>query len=318
MILKICLIVIASLLILYYILCLVIYNKIFGKSNLTEKDINKWINSIKNETFKETVLSNMNKLKKIKKEEVFINSYDNKKLTGYLCMNNEYININNDTIVIFCHGFHSQYEFDFSLSGVDFYKQGYNMLFIDQRAHQKSKGKNVTFGIKERYDVLNWIKYINDRFSNTKKIILCGLSMGASTVMYTLPLIKDNNVVGAICDCGYDNPYKELEYMAKEKVGFLSNLLLPMINLLFIIRNGESLKTINTKDTLKDNKIPILIIHGENDKMVPVENAKRNYDNASSLKDILIVKNATHATSYLFDSKSYFNKVNEFLNLIRK
>lgn len=309
----ICLIVVSVILILYYLICLIVFKKIFGRSNLQEKDINLWLAKIKNESFRNEIKNNIDKLEAIPKEKVAVNSYDNYLLQGYLCINKKVINENNDKIIIFCHGFHSIYKFDFSLSGVDFYEKGYNLLFIDQRAHQKSEGKYTTFGIKERLDLKNWIDYVNMRFSSQKKIILCGISMGASTVMYTLGLKLPDNVTKAICDCGYTSPYDELKYMASEKVRFLGKILLPMINFLFVIRNGQSLKSMSTLDSLKENQIPLLIIHGENDKMVPSEMGKLNFQYSKDYGKLLIVPNAGHGTSYLYDKDKYVKTVDEFL-----
>ncbi|OLA09236.1 MAG: hypothetical protein BHW12_04340 [Coprobacillus sp. 28_7] len=314
----VCLLVLSIILILYYLIAMVVFKKIFGRSNLQDKDINLWLEKIKNETFREEIKNNINRLEHISKEEVMISSYDNFRLQGYLCINKNIKNENNNKIIIFCHGFHSSYKFDFSLSGVDFYEKGYNLLFIDQRAHQKSEGKYTTFGIKERLDLKNWIDYINMRFSFTKNIILCGISMGASTVMYTLGLDLPTNVSAALCDCGYTVPYDELKYMASKKAKGLGKLLLPMVSLIFITKNGESLKSMNTLNSLKNNKVPILIIHGENDKMVPSSMGRLNYQYANKNGTLLTIPNAGHGTSYLYDKDKYVQTVDEFLEKTSK
>ena len=48
----------------------------------------------------------------------------------------------------------------------NFYKKGYSILLIDQRAHGKSDGIYSTHGFYERKDMLSWIDYLNDNLSN--------------------------------------------------------------------------------------------------------------------------------------------------------
>ena len=56
-------------------------------------------------------------------------------------------------------------------------------LHIDQRAAGESEGKYIGFGVLESRDCCLWAQYIAKRFGPDQKIILAGLSMGASTVL---------------------------------------------------------------------------------------------------------------------------------------
>lgn len=40
----------------------------------------------------------------------------------------------------------------------------HNLLLVDQRAHGDSRGRTISFGIRERMDVLRWVDYALDRF----------------------------------------------------------------------------------------------------------------------------------------------------------
>ncbi len=62
-------------------------------------------------------------------------------------------------------------------------REGHNVLMIEERAHLESEGHTITFGIKERYDALDWIRYALQRFGEDTRIILVGISMGAATVL---------------------------------------------------------------------------------------------------------------------------------------
>lgn len=65
------------------------------------------------------------------------------------------------------HGYRSGAERDFS-GGLPFgIESGFNVLLVDQRAHGKSGGRCLTFGIKERHDCLSWVEYVCARTKNT-------------------------------------------------------------------------------------------------------------------------------------------------------
>ena len=60
---------------------------------------------------------------------------------------------------------------------------GHNTLVVDQRAHGKSDGSTISFGIRERHDCLCWLRYAVERFGKDKSVFLSGVSMGAATVL---------------------------------------------------------------------------------------------------------------------------------------
>lgn len=62
-------------------------------------------------------------------------------------------------------------------------ESGQNTLVVDQRGHRKSGGTTITFGIRERWDCLSWVEYARKRFGTDTPIFLCGVSMGAATVL---------------------------------------------------------------------------------------------------------------------------------------
>ena len=76
-------------------------------------------------------------------------------------------------------------------------------MMIDQRAHGKSEGRTMTFGVFERFDVLSWIDYTVERVGKKTRIVLAGISMGAATVLMASNLNLPPNVKGIMADCPY-------------------------------------------------------------------------------------------------------------------
>lgn len=98
-------------------------------------------------------------IKHLPSEDVFIKSCDGLRLHGRLLRAE-----NAKATVILFHGFRSFPEFEFATVAEKYHNRGYNLLLATQRAHGKSEGKYITFGLKERFDCAKWAEYIAKRF----------------------------------------------------------------------------------------------------------------------------------------------------------
>ena len=65
---------------------------------------------------------------------------------------------------------------------------------------------------------------------------------------------------------------------------------------------------------MRECKVPVLFIHGTDDRFVPIEMTYENYKACVSPKRLLVVPGAEHAMSYLIDKESYEKTVKEFWN----
>ena len=166
------------------------------------------------------------------------------------------------------HGYRSSPMTDFSGgSGISF-EMEHNLLLVDQRAHGKSQGKTITFGILERYDCLDWIRYAIDRFGPETEIILYGISMGAATVLMAAELDLPGNVRGIVADCPYSSPKCIIQKVCKE-MGFPPSLTFPFIRLGGLLFGHFDICKTTASEAVRHSKVPILIIHGESDGFVP-------------------------------------------------
>ena len=68
----------------------------------------------------------------------------------------------------------------------------------------------------------------------------------------------------------------------------------------------------STVEALKNTNVPVLFIHGSDDKFVPVEMTFENYKACASPKRLLIVCGADHAMSYYVNKDEYEKSVLEF------
>ena len=239
-------------------------------------------------------------------EDLYINSFDNLKLHAL------FINNQSNKTIICVHGYKAKDGlYDFGMSARFLNSLGYNLLFVDNRAHGLSQGKYIGFGVLDSIDVNSWIDYLVPNM-NQETIILYGMSMGAATVMNA----QNNKVKAIIADCGFASGYDEVAYQIKKMYHLPSFPLVPISNILLKLLAKYSLKDKEAYKSIKNYKNNLLIIHGSKDHFVPTSDAYKIFDNATCHKKILIVPGASHAKSYLKDTKLYEKTVREFLDEI--
>ena len=218
-----------------------------------------------------------------------------------------------DHFLICMHGFHSGPK-DF-VCAVDFFlKLGYNVLLVTQRTHGESEGKWITFGIRERYDCRSWSHYLIQRFGEQIRIVLDGISMGASTVMMATELELPKNVKAVMADCGYTSPWDIICHVAKQSMHLPKYPFMPMFRLMVKWRVGIDLKALSAETILaKNDKYPVLFIHGEADDFVPHEMSVRNHAACRAPKRLVSVPDAGHGLSFLVDEATCKEACADFL-----
>ena len=254
-----------------------------------------------------TVQSLSDALREIPMETVAIRSRDN-----YVLRAHWYPAEGATRTIIMVHGWHSRWYVDFSASAPFLHDHACNLLFIDQRSHGESGGDLISYGITERYDVLSWIEWVEQHHSGLP-LYLCGLSMGASTVLMTAGLPIAGRVQGILADCGYSTPREIVSLALKKNIGGLAAPTLAAINLNCKLREGFTLKDYTPIEAMTANtEVPCLLIHGDADTVVPWRMSLENYYACRAPKELLIVSGAAHGMSFLVDPERYKQTVLKF------
>ncbi|MDO4489017.1 MAG: alpha/beta fold hydrolase [Eubacteriales bacterium] len=244
-------------------------------------------------------------------EPVTVQSYD-----GFTLFGRHYPAAPDAPWLIMFHGYKSGAERDFC-GGMPYgVKSGYNVLLVDQRAHGRSEGRCLTFGVKERHDCLTWINYVLSVAGPDAKIVLYGMSMGAATVLMAAGLELPGNIVGIVSDSGYSSPSGIIKKVLKDRhfPQFPTYSLLRLGGMLF---GGFDIEEASAVMAMESCDIPVLFIHGEDDRFVPCEMGIENYEHCKSEhKMMLTVPGAGHGISYMVDRPAYLNAVNSFLDSV--
>ena len=216
--------------------------------------------------------------------------------------------------VLLCHGYRSRGELDFALVLRLLYEHGCSLLVIDQRAHGRSEGKYIGYGVMERYDCQQWAWFLHAKLGGRLPIFLEGMSMGASTVMMAAELALPPSVVGIIADCGYNSPWEELRHCIHSRYHLPVFPVLQLTELMCRLVAGYSLKGACAANSLANSSLPLLIIHGTEDDFVPPTMTAENYAAAAGEKRQVLVPGARHALSYLVDRPRLERELLDFID----
>lgn len=214
--------------------------------------------------------------------------------------------------MLLVHGYRSTMLVDFSLMFDFYHGLGMNLLIPDQRSHGKSEGKYITFGVKESGDMLGWLAFHNRQYG-PYPLILCGLSMGASTVLYMADESLPDNVRGIIADCGFTSPKAIIGQVYGKVTHLPGTLPLLAADLFARVFAGFSLTQKDTRKTMEKDTLPVLLVHGLDDGFVPSWMTQQSYDACRGPKQLLLVEGAEHGMSFYMDRARYASAVIEFL-----
>lgn len=259
----------------------------------------------KYEPYRETISRNFGEIMERPCEFVTITTFDGLQLSG------RYYHVRDGApLDIGFHGYRSSCLTDFSGGAALSLEMGHNLLLVDQRAHGKSQGNTISFGIRERQDLLCWVEYAVDRFGKDVKILLYGISMGAATVLMASELDLPENVKGIIADCPYASPLDIILHVGRSNP-IPQWLMKPFVILGAKIFGGFDIRETDACRAVQKTNVPILILHGESDSFVPCQMSDLSLHNPRLVKRFTFPE-ADHGISYLVDTPRYCRIVKEF------
>lgn len=241
---------------------------------------------------KEVSLRNIEILLSTPYERVGITSRDGLKLQGKY-----YEGRPGAPLLLFFHGYRSTSERDGSGGFSICREKGWNAMMADQRGHGESEGRTITFGVKERFDVLDWIDWAVDRFGEEQEIYLVGVSMGAATVLMAAGEGFPPQVKGVWADCGYSSVEGVLRHTIRhrrmpEKAAWAATRLGARLF------GGFDPCEKSPLEAVKSASVPILLIHGEGDGIVPHEMALELQRACAAPVELVSVPGACHGMSF--------------------
>jgi hypothetical protein len=208
-------------------------------------------------------------------------------------------------VIIAMHGWRSSWGKDFGVIAPFWREEGCSVLYVEQRGQNGSGGDYMGFGMIERYDCMEWVKWVNAHNEEGLPIYLAGVSMGASTVLMAAGLELPDSVHGIIADCGYTSAHDIWKHVVENNLHLSYGAIRKITSNICKKKIQMGAQDYSTVEAMQTSKTPVLFIHGTDDHFVPVEMTYENYKACTAPKRLLIVPGADHGKSYATDQASY-------------
>ena len=262
------------------------------------------------EPFRDEMVGWMKKTNALNKEEIWITSFDGLQLYAKY-----YEYAPGAPLELMFHGYRGSGERDLCGGVQRCFDLGRNVLIVDQRASAHSGGNVITFGINEHRDALAWLDYAVKRFGPEQKIILTGISMGASTVLLCAQYDLPENVVCILGDCGFTSA-KEIITEVIRAMKLPGKLLYPFVRMGALLFGRFDPDETSALESVKKSKVPIIFIHGAADDFVPASMSEAMYEACPAVKHLVMVPDAGHGAAFLLGREQYFRELHTFNRMI--
>lgn len=180
---------------------------------------------------------------------------------------------------------------------------GFAVLTIDLRGHGTSSRARLTYGERERHDVLGAVDWL--RAQGHRRIGVLAASMGASTAWLAA---ADEPAIDALVA---DSAFADFAQMIERQYRRLSRLpgfFLPGALALGRLMTGVDLRRVNPLARARDLAgRPVLVIHSEGDRFVPVDDARALA--AASGAELWTTATQRHIGSYVGEPAAYTQRV---------
>ncbi len=258
----------------------------------------------------DTITSMIDAMRALPYEEVEVLSRDGLRLHGRLFLQRE-----GAPLHLCFHGYRGTPFRDFSGGARSYLSLGHNVLLAEQRGHLNSEGHTITFGLQERYDVLSWTDYALDRFGKDTPLVLTGISMGAATVLMASALPLPKSLAGIVADCPYTSPEAILKKVSRD-LHYPTALAYPLLKLSARLFGHFSLEGVSAAEAITHSPVPILLLHGEDDRFVPFSMSREIQAACPERVTLVSFPGAGHGLSFLADQPRYEREVREFLSRV--
>jgi pimeloyl-ACP methyl ester carboxylesterase len=193
-------------------------------------------------------------------------------------------------------------------------RSGHTVLLFDLRGWGRSEGERFSLGANETRDVGGAIEYLAGRGLAPDGVNLLGYSMGASTVLLTAP--EDGRVRAVVEDSGYAELAPLLDQLVPRYSG-LPSAFTPAVVLFGGLLTGADLRGVRPIDgmsQLAHRGTPLLSVHGEQDDLVPVAQARKLAAAYGQQAETWIVPGAEHVGAFEVETNRYLQRLDDFFH----
>lgn len=185
---------------------------------------------------------------------------------------------------------------------------GYATLAIDLQGTGESWGEAITFGWRERHDVLAAVQFLRQQQPHVPVVII-GVSLGgAAALLATPPLTVDAMVLEAV----YPTITRAVENRMRMRLGALGPWLSPLLLMQLQPRLGAAPAQLRPVDHIRFVRCPILIIGGAKDRHTTEADTRALYAAAPDPRHLWIIPGAAHVDYLQVAREEYRQRVLDF------
>lgn len=195
------------------------------------------------------------------------------------------------------------------------YRNGWDCLLFDFRAHGESEGTWSGLGLHESRDLLGALQFVREmHLTPDGKTAVVGVGLGAVAALLAAP--KSENIVTLVCDSAYPDLFKILDENFAYCFHGIPKQYFQKVCLFFLEKVGTLKPGLdNPKNVIGSlGTIPTLFVHGEHDFLVTTAEAERFYQACpASRKEFWVVPGAGRAEGLRADLKGYQTRILRWL-----
>ncbi len=213
--------------------------------------------------------------------------------------------------IILSHGYTDNHIGSLKYAGM-YLDLGFQVILYDLRGHGENEPAYCSYSMRERKDLAALISDTRKRYPDLAILGLHGESLGSATSVAVLETKPPVDFV--VADCGFS----EIESImrASLRMMHLPGCLVHLASLCARIRYGWFYHEIRPIDSLKDNTVPILFIHGADDHFIPPSHSRAMAAATKGYSEVHLIKGAPHAQSILTAPAEYRQIVEAFLRKV--
>lgn len=158
----------------------------------------------------------------------------------------------------------------------------FRCVVYDARAHGESGGTICTFGKLERQDVRTVLDQVEglltEKGENIGPVVAFGNSLGAAVMLQTIP--EEPRILAGVASA----PFADMMDVVIHAIGNLSSHRIPqswraVLVKTASVRGGFSPQEIVPERSAAAIQIPVFVVHGERDRVIPIQHAERIFKN---------------------------------------
>ena len=179
----------------------------------------------------------------------------------------------NSVPVVMAHGWLEAKEYLLIREAILLLKHGFDVILVDLRAHGRSGGRCVTFGIWEKHDIAAVVTEAQRRGWVAERVLTYGHSLGAATMLQHAAI--DPRVAGVVAMCPYVDMVGAVRSFHQAWAPWIDWPKLVAGFELVSERYGFSMADASPYQAVSHVTAPVLFVVGDSDRLLPDEEHTR-------------------------------------------